>query len=89
MSEKINETNVKITEHIKYKYLISIDGWTAAWMRVPWIMASNSVLLKQDSNRVEWFYHAMKPHVHFYPVHANLSDLLEAVAYLETHTDEA
>jgi hypothetical protein len=27
-----------IDEALKYKYLISIDGMTAAWKRIPWIM---------------------------------------------------
>jgi len=38
---------------------------------------------------VEWFYYAIKPKVHYYPINANLSDLLEAVDYLEAHQDEA
>ena len=38
--------------HLKYKYLISIDGNGAAWLRIPWIMHSNSLLIKQDSTKV-------------------------------------
>jgi len=78
-----------ITEHVNFKYLISVDGWTAAWMRVPWILATNSVLLKQESLKVEWFDYALKPYVHYYPVRRDLSDLLDAIDYLEKHQELA
>lgn len=42
-------------DHFEYKYLISIDGPFASGGRVPWILKSNSLLLKQDSDMVEWF----------------------------------
>jgi hypothetical protein len=42
--------------HMKYKYLISLDGNGAPWLRVPWILLSNSVLIKQDSENIQWFY---------------------------------
>jgi hypothetical protein len=32
--------------HLKYKYLISLDGNGAPWLRVPWILFSNSILIK-------------------------------------------
>lgn len=37
--------------HLNYKYLISLDGMNAAWGRVPWIMFSNSLLIKDDSTK--------------------------------------
>lgn len=52
-------------------------------------MASNSLLIKQESQRVEWYYYLLKPRVHYYPVANDLSDLVEAVRYLEAHEDEA
>ena len=74
-----------IADHVKFKYLISLDGWTAAWMRVPWIMATNSLLIKQETLKVEWFDYALKPYVHYYPVKRDLSNLLEVIDYLEQH----
>ena len=38
-----------------YRHLVSIDGNTAAWDRPAWIMASNSVLWKQESDHVCWW----------------------------------
>jgi len=47
MPEKQEINFVDVSDHMRFKYLISVDGWTAAWMRPNWIMASNSLLIKQ------------------------------------------
>lgn len=64
-----------IEEHLKYKYLLSVDGWTSAWVRVPWILSSNSVLLKQKSTTVQWFYGEMQEDKHYIEVSENFSSL--------------
>jgi hypothetical protein len=76
---------VSVQDHIKYKYLISIDGWTAAWFRPQWIMSSNSLFVKQESHKVEWFFHKFIHKKHYYPVSEDLSDLLEVYKYMESH----
>lgn len=63
-------------EHLKYKYLVSIDGNAAAWKRVPWIMLSNSVLFLQHKF-VQYFYPAMKPWVHYVPLKDDISDIFD------------
>ena len=52
-------------------------------------MASNSLLLKQDSTKVQWFYDELKPGVHFVEVNANLSNLIEKVIWLKENDDIA
>lgn len=76
-------------DHLAYKYLISIDGNTCAWLRVPWIMLSNSVLLKQESKKIEIFYAGMKPYVHYVPVSEDISDVFEKLRWLQHHDAEA
>jgi len=46
--------------HVHFKYLISLDGTQAAWGRVPWILFSNSLLIKDDSTKEQWFYPLFK-----------------------------
>lgn len=75
-------------EHLKYKYLISLDGNTCAWERVPWIMLSNSVLIKQETDNIEWFYSAIKPYIHYIPVNKDLTDLFSKVEWLKQHDKE-
>jgi hypothetical protein len=48
-----------------YRHLVSIDGNTAAWDRPVWIMASNSVLWKQESNHVCWWSHMCQEGRHY------------------------
>ncbi len=91
LSNGVPESEIEKTQtipeedHLKYKYLISIDGNTCAWMRVPWIMLSNSVLVKQETSKMEWFYPAIKPYVHYVPVNERLTDLLSQIQWMKTH----
>lgn len=48
-----------------YRHLVSIDGNTAAWDRPIWVMGSNSVLWKQESDHVCWWSDMCKEGVHY------------------------
>ena len=67
----LSEEGYSIEEQLKYKYQLNIDGGVTAWHRLPWQMASNSVvmylrplncnLLSPDkkiagSQYYEWYY---------------------------------
>jgi len=88
MPEKKQSSFVDVADHMRYKYLMSVDGWTAAWLRPNWIMASNSLLIKQESPKIEWFSYRLKPYVHYYPTAQDLSDLVDVFDYLQAHQDE-
>lgn len=75
-------------DHLQYKYLASIDGATCAWKRVPGIMLSNSVLLKQETSFMEWFYPAMKPYVHYIPMDSRLTNIFQQLDWMKAHDDE-
>lgn len=85
MGLDLRSSPVSVQDHMKYKYLISVDGWTCAWFRPQLIMSSNSVLLKQESSKVETFYHRLIPFKHYVPVLSNLSNLLEMFKYMESN----
>jgi hypothetical protein len=72
-------------DHLKYKYLIAIDGNTCPWVRVPWIMLSNSILIKQETNRVEWFYPALKAYVNYIPVKEELTDIFSQIEWMKNN----
>lgn len=80
--------DVKEIDHLQYKYLVSIDGNTCAWARVPWIMLSNSVLLRQETDNMEWFYPAMEPYVHYIPLNENLTNIFDQVEWMKMHDQE-
>ncbi len=84
-----SSNRVSESEHLKYKYLVAIDGNTCPWLRVPWIMLSNSVLVKQETSNVEWFYSSLKPYVHYVPIKKDLTDIFDKIEWLKSHDEEA
>lgn len=72
----------------KNKYLLNIDGTVAAY-RFGAMLAGNSLAFKQDSHYYEHFYHALKPWVHYVPVQADLSDMLQQVEWAKAHDNKA
>ena len=74
--------------HLRYKYLISIDGNVAAWKRVPWIMLSDSVLFLQNKF-IQYFYTAIKPWIHYIPLKDDISDIFEKIYWAKMHDVES
>lgn len=79
---------VSMMDHAKYKYLMDIDGNCAATPRHPIFMFSNSVILKNTTNSILWFYRPLKPYIHFIPVAEDLSDLLIKLDWAKSHQEE-
>jgi hypothetical protein len=79
---------VQPVDHLNNKYLISIDGNSCAWQRVPWIMASNSVLVKQETPFIQYFYPAIKPYVHYVPVNERLTNIFAQRDWMIAHDQE-
>lgn len=68
-------TPISLTDHLKYKYLLSADGTGASWKRIPFILFSNSLLFKPYSEKIQWFYDKLIPGVNFVQIKDDLSDL--------------
>jgi hypothetical protein len=56
---------VKQHEQYKYKFLLSADGNTCSYDRMCWIMKSNSMLFKYQSNDILWYYPLVMEGTHF------------------------
>ncbi|KAM9343348.1 protein O-glucosyltransferase 2 [Pholidichthys leucotaenia] len=80
--------HVSFFDFFKYKYQINIDGTVAAY-RLPYLLAGDSVVLKQESDYYEHFYSELQPWVHYIPVRADLGDLLEKIQWARDHDEEA
>lgn len=61
-----------------YKFIISIDGNTTAWDRIPRIFASNSICFKKKSSNINWYYNFMLPGVHYIEYDKN-EDLISLI----------
>lgn len=70
----------KLKDHIKYKYQLNIDGYSAAYERPVWQLYSNSVVLKQKSHFTQWYYNALEANKHYIDVGNNPDELLDIVS---------
>lgn len=76
------------SEMINYKYILDIDGNASTWDATAWKLNSGSVILKCESNWVQWFYDDYKPWVNYIPIADDFSDLQEKFLWCETHQPE-
>lgn len=65
-----------------------MDGTVAAY-RFPYLLASDSLVFKQDSNYYEYFYKQIKRWKHFVPVKKDLSDLVEKIKWAKANDEDA
>jgi len=76
-------------DHLKYKYLVDVDGNSCSFERYFWLLLSNSLVIKQVTPYIQWYYGALEPYKHFLPVKEDLSDLMEKIQWARTHDAEA
>lgn len=79
-SERVSQV-----DHVPFKYQLNIDGHTAAWERPVWQLFSNCVLVMPKSPYVQWYYHVLKPGVHYVEVPNDPGLLLKT---LNAYSDE-
>lgn len=73
---------------LQYKYQLAIDG-TVAPYRMPYLLGGGSLVFKPDSMYFEHFYEDMEPKVHYIPVKADLSDLVDKINWARENDDKA
>lgn len=80
---------VPVADHLEYKYQILVDGYSTAWLRAYWQLFSNSVIIKIDSDEIQWYYNGLRPHVHYIPAAVDCSDLLDVLAWARNNDERA
>lgn len=80
---------VSYEDQLKFKYLMVIDGNSCSFSASGWRWFTNSLVIKDDSDLIQWYYNELKPGVHYISVRADLEDLLEKVAWAKEHDSEA
>jgi hypothetical protein len=76
-------------ELIRGKYQLWIDGNSVSYSDSGWRFLAQSVVLKPDSNNIQWYFPLLKPDVHYLPLKANLEDLLEKLLFLQNNDSVA
>ncbi|MCX5924821.1 MAG: glycosyl transferase family 90 [Candidatus Dependentiae bacterium] len=79
---------LSIKDHLQYAYQIQIDGFTAAWARMYWQLFCNAIMLKQESNNIQWYYEPLQPYVHYIPLAHDVADIEEKITWADTHNQE-
>ncbi|CAG5131230.1 unnamed protein product [Candidula unifasciata] len=79
--------HVSFFDFFQYKYQLNIDGTVAAY-RLPYLLAGDAAIFKQESDYYEHFYSELEPNVHYIPIRRDLSDLLEKIQWAREHDDE-
>ena len=79
-----------IPNHMKYKYLIVVDGWTTSWGRPEWILKSNSLLLKQESSKIDWYTKELVDGTHYKKISKYITDdLINVIEWARNNDEEA
>lgn len=79
---------VKPDASLRYKYLLDINGNSCSLSRMAWILYSNGLLMKQQSNKVQWYYDQLLPYVHYLPIAEDFSNLQQQYDWAESHQAE-
>ncbi len=58
-------SKMSIATQLENKFIITVDGNTAAWDRLVWILNSNSVCLKKKSDHKCWYYDFLENGKHY------------------------
>ncbi|GIM13269.1 hypothetical protein Vretimale_16410 [Volvox reticuliferus] len=76
--------SVSIPEHARWKYLFATDGITAS-SRLGKLLGINSVVVKEDSLWIEYYYRSLVPNTHYVPF--NKDNVLEVLHKLRNNPD--
>jgi hypothetical protein len=70
-----------------HRWLIEIDGNVNSWGLL-WKLLSGSCVVRVGSARRQWYHHRLKAWDHFIPVAPDLSDLIDQLAWCQSHPQE-
>jgi hypothetical protein len=74
-------------EQSNYKYIINVDGHVSAF-RLSIELNMGSVVLLVDSPWKLWYSDLLVAYVHYVPIKADLSNLIEQIKWCRTHDDK-
>ena len=71
----------------QYKAILDVDGnsWSERFAK---LLCMNSVVIKVEPEFVDYFWHQVKPWVHYVPVQQDSGDLWEIAQYVMDHDED-
>ncbi|CAL1278038.1 unnamed protein product [Larinioides sclopetarius] len=79
---------VSLEDHCAYKYLFNFRG-VAASFRLKHLFLCRALVFHVGDEWVEFFYHRLKPWVHYIPVATDLSNVMELLSFSVERNDYA
>jgi hypothetical protein len=79
---------VPMSDHNKYKLIAWLDGNGPCAGRSEHLLAGNSVLLKEQSSAIEFYYLALVAGKHYIPINADMSDLKTKLEWALAHEEQ-
>jgi len=79
---------IPLQDQSSYKYLLSLDGSSAA-STLTWQLFARSLVFKATSNQIQWFHEELEPGVHYIPFHPRSIDLIEKILWAQNNDEEA
>lgn len=76
-----------MADQSKYKYIIHVDGNVNAY-RLLATMLTGSLILRVTSQYTSWVDHMLQHKVHYIPVKADLSDLLDVIRWCKKNDEK-
>jgi hypothetical protein len=77
-----------LQEQLNYKYLPVLDGIMCTYPGYYWRLLSNSIVFKQASDELQWFYLALVPYEHYIPIKKDISDLISQIKWAQKNDDK-
>ena len=89
INSKWNKPQITLYDHLKYKFIISIEGNDVA-SNLKWVMSSNSIAVMRKPKFETWFMEGtLIPNYHYIEIQPDYSDLPERLQYYIDHPEEA
>ena len=90
MQEEIGkESAMSPEQQDRYKYALVLDGNSAPSSRMRHHLERASLILKQSSPFIEFFYSSLQPYVHYVPISRSLEDLATVISWARGNNDDA
>lgn len=86
-SDPLYKPRASYEAHLQYKYLPVINGVMCSYPGYQWRLLSDALVLKQNSEQIQWFYKAIHPYKHYIPVKEDLSDLITQITWAQNHDE--
>lgn len=74
-------------EQAKYKYILYVEGHSAAY-RLGFMLSTNSLVLYVESKFKMWLDQFIKPNEHYIPIKGDYSDLAEKIEWCKKNDDK-